>query len=354
MHIDIEHLIRQAVNLGASDLYLLIGAPPTLRIAGYLTKLDYPPLLPEDTEKAVEFFAGRNSHSEAGALTHVSSRNEDDLSWDVAYEVPGACRLRVHVSREMGNYALTIRLIPLEVPRPEDLNLPAILVDLCKRPGLLLITGPTGSGKSTTLASLMRYLLETKSVRLVSIEDPVEFKLDHFNGLVSQKEVGVDCISFHHGLIDALRESPDVIILGELRDPEAADAALLASETGHLVISTMHTPSAIRAIDRFIDLFPAGRQEFARSSLSRALNGVFAQKLLPSKDRKRRVLAYEILVATPPVRNLIRKNEYHQIITTMEAGRRFGMVTMANSIEELVRKGLVSREDVWDEVGSLE
>ncbi len=277
-----------------------------------------------------------------------------EYAFDLSCEIENHGRMRVHIFHEKGGLGVSMRLIATQVPAVAELGIPNTLVNLCNRRGLILVTGPVGSGKSTTLAALVRHALDNKAFRVITIEDPIEYEFPHFKGIVTQKEVGLDCESFYSGLVDALREDPDIIVLGELRDPASADATLTASETGHLVISTMHTPSAARALDRLIDLFPTGRQEMARHSLSRAINGVFVQRLLPTRDRNRRVLAYELLVATPAVRNLIRTGEYQQINSAIEAGQRLGMTTMARHIQRLVSQGIVSADDVLDEVESGE
>ncbi|HHV79825.1 MAG TPA: PilT/PilU family type 4a pilus ATPase [Firmicutes bacterium] len=346
MGLDLETLLITAFHSGASDLHLVTGAPPTLRVAGRLTRLNYPALEEANVHEALELL--QEKCKEERRLRNVAECR------DMNCDIPGVCRLRVHVFWETGRPAITIRFIPERVPLPEELGLPDTLMTMCQRPGILLVTGPTGSGKSTTLAALVRWALETKGLRVVTIEDPCEYRFSHFRGIVSQKQVGLDCESFHRGVIEALREDPDVIVLGELRDPESADAALLASETGHLVLATMHTPTAARTLDRFVDLFPAGRQEFTKNSLSRALNGVFAQRLLPRANGEGRVLAYELLVATPAVRNLIRKGEYQQVVSVIQAGKQLGMITMADYVKGLVQRGVVAPEQAISEVEEFE
>jgi len=343
-------LVREAWDKGASDLHIAVGAPPTVRIAGRLIRLDYPPCGPEETEVCFSFFFASGDRSPARPPIHTSFTMQEDT----AYELPGLCRLRVHAFRQMGTLALAIRFIPYRIPEPRELGLPEALNVMCRRNGLVLVTGPAGSGKSTTLAATVQEILNRAGVHVITIEDPIEFRFKHSAGLVSQREVGVDCSSFHDGLVAALREDPDVIVLGELRDAESADAALVAAETGHLVLATMHTPTAVRTIDRFMDLFPAQRQELARSSLSMALNGIVAQRLLPSASNTKRVLACEVLIATSGVRNLIRKGEHQQIGSAIETGARFGMCTMKKSIEDLVRNGMVTSEQARAELSAIE
>lgn len=346
MSIDMLGLITVAFRQGASDIHLVKGAPPTLRVAGRLVGLGLPPVTPEDLEETLSFLAQHTNRPEI-AQEEVHSR---EYAFDLSCEIENLGRMRVHIFHEKGSLGVSLRLIASQVPAIAELGIPDTMVELCNRRGLILVTGPVGSGKSTTLAALVRHLLDNRGARVVTIEDPIEYQFPHFRGIVTQKEVGLDCESFHSGLVDALREDPDVIVLGELRDPASADATLTASETGHLVIATMHTPTAARALDRLVDLFPTGRQELARHSLSRALNGVFVQRLLPTRDRTRRVLAYELLVAIPAVRSLIRRGEYHQINSAIESGQQYGMITMAKHIQKLVAQGLVSPEDAFDEV----
>ncbi len=346
MPIDMLGLISRAFREGASDIHIIKGAPPTLRIAGRLISSGLPLATDETLSEAVSYLAAHTSRPE------IAKREVQDqeYAFDLSCEVEGLGRMRVHIFHEKGSLGVSLRLIASQVPAVAELGVPDTLVDLCSRRGLILVTGPVGSGKSTTLAALVRHALENRGSRVVTIEDPIEYQFPHFKGIVTQKEVGLDCESFHEGLVDALREDPDIIVLGELRDPASADATLVAAETGHLVIATMHTPSAARALDRLVDLFPTGRQELARHSLSRALNGVFVERLLPTRDRSRRVLAYELLVALPGVRNLIRRGEYQQINSAIEAGQKVGMITMSKHIQKLVSQGIVSADDVVDEV----
>lgn len=350
MAVDMLELITDAFNAKASDIHLVNGAPPTLRVAGRLIPTDLPMVTPDGVLDYVKLFAAYSSYG-ACDLQQIH-KNSHAIDFSCEFEDIG--RMRVHVFREKGNLGVNVRLISSSIPTVSQLELPQVLIDICSRRGLTLVTGPTGSGKSTTLAALVRWCLEYKGYRVVTIEDPVEYRFPHYKGIVTQKEVGIDCDCFHEGLVAALREDPDVIVLGELRDLASADATLTASETGHLVIATMHTPTATRALDRFVDLFPVGRQERARHSLSRALNGVFVQRLLPSVDPTCRVLANEVLVATPAVRNLIRRGEYQQINSSIEAGHKLGMISMSRSIEDLVSRGLVQLKDVADEVESFE
>ena len=350
MAVDMLELITYAFNVKASDVHLVTGAPPTLRVAGRLVSTNLPIVTFHDVLDAVKFLVKCSSYEVSGFEEILKNTHAVDFSC----EIEGTGRMRVHVFREQGNLGVNVRFISSSIPTMNQLGLPQVLIDMCSRRGLILVTGPTGSGKSTTLAALVRRCLEEKGYRVVTIEDPVEYRFPHYRGIVTQKEVGIDCDCFHEGLVAALREDPDVIVLGELRDLASADATLTASETGHLVIATMHTPTATRALDRFVDLFPVGRQELARHSLSRALNGVFVQRLLPSVDHTRRVLANEVLVATPAVRNLIRRGEYQQINSSIEAGHKLGMISMSRSIEDLVSKGLVQLEDVAGEVEVFE
>lgn len=350
MPIDMLGLISSAFREGASDIHIVKGASPTLRISGRLVSSGLPVVTNETLNEAVMYLAARSPHPEVAA-EEVRSKQ---YAFDLGVEIEKVGRLRCHIFHEKGSLGVSLRLISARVPTVSELGLPDVLVNMCSRRGLILVTGPVGTGKSTTLAALVRHALENRGSRVITIEDPIEYQYPHFSGIVTQKEVGLDSESFYHGLVDSLREDPDLLVLGELRDPASADATLTASETGHLVISTMHTPSAARALDRLVDLFPVGRQELARHSLSRALNGVFVQRLLPARDRTRRILAYEVLVATPAVRNLIRRGEYQQIQSAIEAGYKIGMTTMSRTIQDLVSQGLVAIEDVADEVQDAE
>lgn len=346
MPIDMLGLVGRAFREGVSDIHMIRGASPTLRIAGRLIPSGLPPVTEETVSEAIEFLAKRTTRPE---ITRKEVQDKE-YAFDFGCEVEGIGRMRVHIFHERGNLGVSMRLIASQIPAAVELGIPDTLVELCSRRGLILVTGPVGSGKSTTLAALVRHALDNRGLRVITIEDPIEYTFPHYNGIVTQKEVGLDCESFYQGLVDALREDPDIIVLGELRDPASAEATLVASETGHLVITTMHTPSAARALDRLVDLFPTGRQELARHSLSRALNGVFVQRLLPTRDKNRRVLAYELLVALPGVRNLIRRGEYQQINSAIEAGQKAGMITMSKHIQKLVSQGIVSADDVLDEV----
>ena len=340
MGFDIFQLLRETVERKASDLHLTAGIPPTVRVHGRLVPLDYPPLCPEDTESLARTLAGEERWREFLR----------ELELDFSVGIPNLSRFRVNVYRQRGSYGLAIRALSYEIPTMEELRLPGeVLRRLASLPrGLILVTGPTGSGKSTTLASMIEYINNTRSCHIVTIEDPIEYLHTHKKSIINQREVGNDTLSFESALIHALREDPDVILVGEMRNLETVSIALQAAETGHLVLATLHTNNAPQTVDRIVDIFPPHQQTQVRVQLAGCLQGIIAQQLLPRRDGSGRVPAVEVMVATNAIRNLIREGKSHQIYTIMQASLSEGMVTMDRALFELYKKGLVT----WEEAHS--
>jgi twitching motility protein PilT len=333
--LDIIGLLEETVRKGASDLHLLEGLPPTLRVDGDLLPLGAKPLTSADL------------YSFLDQLLPEDRKNmflkEKEL--DFAYEFKGRARFRINLYVQRGSIAFAIRFIPYEIPKLEDLNLPPVLKELTRRQsGLILVTGPTGSGKSTTLASMINLINEERSLHVVTIEDPIEYVYTPRRCVISQREVGEDTHSFGNALKHVLRQDPDVILIGEMRDLETMQAAITAAETGHLVFSTLHTTSAPQTVDRIIDVFPPHQQSQIRSQLSITLEAVITQRLL-KRAGGGRVPACEILIATPALRNLIREGKTHQIYSLMELGREYGMQTMEDALNDLLRKRQITREE---------
>jgi twitching motility protein PilT len=326
-----EDLLREAAEKGVSDLHLSAGEPPLLRLHGDLTRTEHPPLSPSDVSELV------NSIMTVDQRKYFEAEHEVDFSC----ELPGQGRFRVNVFVQSRGPAAVLRTIPTEIPSLDSLGLPAVLKDLCERErGLVLVTGPTGSGKSTTLASMIDVINETWDAHILTVEDPIEFVHRPKRCLINQREVGPHTGSFSNALRSALREDPDVILVGEMRDLETISLALTAAETGHLVFGTLHTSSAPKTVDRIIDVFPGGQQSQIRTMLSESLEAVVAQTLLKKKGGGR-VAACEILIGVPAVRNLIREGKLHQIASTMQTGQRVGMQTLDMALADLAKRGLI-------------
>ncbi|HYN08127.1 MAG TPA: type IV pilus twitching motility protein PilT [Vicinamibacterales bacterium] len=328
-------LLKETLDRGGSDLHLSAGVPPCVRVDGDLQRLPLPVLTPEQTR-----------HLACSGLTDAQrKRFEDDSEIDLALAVEGIGRCRGNVFRKKGTVAAVFRLIPNAIPSLDDLGLPPVIASLADRPrGLILVTGPTGSGKSTTLAAIVDRINATRPVHILTIEDPVEYVHRHKTAVVSQRELGSDTHSFPRALRAALREDPDVVLIGELRDLETMEAALTMAETGHLTLATLHTNSAAQTVTRLVDAFPAHQQAQVRTQLSLVLEGIVCQTLLKAASGGR-VAALEILVATPAVRHLIRDDKVHQIYGVMQTGQeRGGMQTMNQALGKLVERRIVSRE----------
>ena len=331
---DLSELLAFAVKNGASDIHISAGLPPLIRIDGEMRRIKVDPL----TSNVV--------HDMIYDIMLDSQRKEfeERLEADFAFEIASVARFRVNAYNQARGPAAAFRTIPTEVLSLEDINAPPIFRTLSeKHRGLVLVTGPTGSGKSTTLAAMVDYVNHSKKGHILTIEDPIEFVHQSHNCLINQREVGRHTQSFNNALRSALREDPDVVLVGEMRDVETISLALTAAETGHLVFGTLHTSSAAKTIDRIIDVFPAGEKEMVRAMLSESLEGVIAQRLL-KKPEGGRVAAYEIMVGTPAIRNLIREAKVPQIYGMIQTGRDAGMVTMDQSLDDLVSRNLVTRE----------
>lgn len=334
MSIELKDILVEAVKSRASDIHMTVGLPPAFRCNGVLRpQLRWLPLNASDTEKLAREILG-------GRWDEFVQKKELDL----AYSVPGLGRFRVNAFFQRGSVGLAVRLVGEAIRSIEELGLPPVIGELSdKDQGLILVTGPTGSGKTTTLAAMIDRINETRSCHIVTLEDPIEYLHRHKKSIVNQREIGSDSPSFASALRAALRQDPDVILVGEMRDLETVATAITAAETGHLVLATLHTGSAVQSIDRIIDMFPPYQQNQVRSQLADVLIGVITQKLLPRADGKGRVAAAEILVATPAVRNLIREGKTYQIISLMQTGSRYGMQTMEMAIQDLFEKGIIDR-----------
>jgi twitching motility protein PilT len=333
----IDTLLEQMVAHNASDLHLTVGSHPALRVRGQLERLEGFPVLTADLSRQLLY---RIISSEQ------QKRLEIDRQLDLSYSIPGLARFRVNVYSQRESLAGAFRLIPAELKSLEELGLPTSLYKLCEKPrGLVLVTGPTGSGKSTTLASLIDEINRTKAEHIITIEDPIEFLHRHKRCIVNQRELGPDATTFANALRGALRQDPDVILLGEMRDLETISTALTAAETGHLVFATLHTQDAASTVDRVIDVFPAAQQGQIRTQLAGTLEGIVAQTLLPTADGQGRVAAVEVLLPDDAVRNLIRQAKVEQIYSIMQTGGKKGMQTMEQALSELVLRGVIA-EDV--------
>jgi twitching motility protein PilT len=328
--------LKQTHEMGGSDLHLSIGTPPQVRVDGHLRKLDFPDLTP-DTTKGLAY----------SVLTDAQKRKfEESWELDLAFGLRGVGRFRCNVFNQKGAVGAVFRLIPEKIRSLEELGMPGVLAELSDRPrGLVLVTGPTGSGKSTTLAAMIDRVNLARPAHILTIEDPIEYLHQHKTALVNQRELHADTQSFNMALRAALREDPDVVLVGELRDLETMEAALKLAETGHLTMATLHTNSAAQTITRVIDAFPAHQQAQIRTQLSLVLEGVVCQALLPKASGSGRVAALEIMIATPAIRNLIRDDKIHQIYGTMQTGQeKLGMQTMNQALQRLVDKRVITRE----------
>jgi twitching motility protein PilT len=335
MEFDFAEVLLQVMERDASDLHLTAGSPPMLRLHGKLHAMDYPKLTPQITREVVYSILSNDQRQ----------RLETDWQIDLAYSIPGKARFRVNAYMQRASLSAAFRLIPQHMPNLRELGLPSILEDFTKKPrGFVLVTGPTGSGKSTTLAAMLDLINETRSEHILTIEDPIEFLHKHKRCIVNQRELGADSKSFALGLKAALRQDPDVILVGEMRDLETISTALTAAETGHLVFATLHTQDTAQTVDRIVDVFPPDQQQQVRVQLSVSLQGIVTQQLLPKAGGSGRACATEVLVPTPAVRNLIREGKTHQIYSVLQTGGQHGMQTMDTSLSQLVRDQVISRE----------
>lgn len=339
MTVTLEPIIRESIRTGASDIHLSVGIPPVLRIHGSLERIGNYNLTKRDVESLAREILDEEEFE----------RFESDKEIDIAYTFLEICRYRVNIYKEQGNCCIALRTITSAVPTMEDLHLPPVFKDFCKKKrGLILVTGPTGSGKSTTLASMVGYINQIRKEHIIIIEDPIEYVHKHGNSVINQRELGRDTKSFSNALRASLREDPDVILVGEMRDLETISTAITAAETGHLVMSTLHTIGAAKTIDRIIDIFPPHQQLQIRAQLSSVLEGVISQQLLPTSNGRGRVVGLEIMASTPAVRNLIREGKTHQIQNVIQTNYSIGMRTMDTSLVDLFQRGVISQETLFE------
>ncbi len=333
MSIEMSELLQLVVDEGVSDLHLEVGSPPMVRLHGSLTPLEVPPLDPEDTERMVKSIA-----SEA----HMQQIQEFGTV-DFGFAFGEQARFRVSAFKQKGFFGTVMRQIPNTLLDLDQIGLPPSIKDLLYRPrGLILVTGPTGSGKSTTLASMLNVINVERDCHIITIEDPIEFYHDHKKSMVIQREVGTDTPSFEDALRRALRQDPDVILVGEMRDLETMEAAVTAAETGHLVFATLHTTGAARTVDRIVDAFPTDQQAQIRTQLSSSLVAVISQVLLPRVDKPGRVAAFEIMISTPSIQALIRDNKTYRITSELQTGAKFGMNTLDAHLMDLYQNKIIS------------
>lgn len=339
-------ILKTAVNREASDIHIVIGKPPMFRMRGSVAPLEDHPEITADEAKRLIY-----------SILYDEQRTkfEQNLELDCSFAIPGVSRFRVNVLMQRNGVEAVMRVISSRIPEPEDLMLTPAILQFAEQPrGLVLVTGPTGSGKSTTLACLLNIINQKRHDHILTIEDPIEFVYDHRNCIVRQREVGEQTKSFTHALKSALRQDPDIVLIGEMRDLETISAALTIAETGHLVFGTLHTTDAPQTIDRIIDVFPPHQQQQVRVQLSVTLRGVVSQTLLPKSDGVGRVAAREIMVVTPAISNLIREGKTHQIYSAVETGSKFGMISLDRALVQLVQNGQISMEDAISKAHNTE
>src|SRR5262245_19420820 len=342
----IEAFLREMIDRGASDLHVTNSSPPMIRLHGELTPLAHPPLSPTDTKNLCY-----------SLLTEAQKKKfEDQLELDFSFGIKGVSRFRGNLFSQKGALGGAFRMIPHSVPELQKLGLPASVPELTNLPrGLVLVTGPTGSGKSTTLAAMIDKVNRERHEHIVTVEDPIEFVHEHKSCIVNQREVFADTKSFAQSLKHVLRQDPDIVLIGEMRDLETIEAALVVAETGHLVFSTLHTNCAVQTINRVIDVFPPHQQAQVRAQLSLVLQGVISQQLVPRRDGKGRCLAAEVMIPNPAIRNLIREEKVHQIYSQMQVGQsKFGMQTMGQSLTALVQQNYITIDEALGHATELE
>lgn len=334
--LEIRELLLRAYEQKASDLHVTVGVPPIYRVNGRLMQYGETPVTPDMVNKMVRAILPQPK------IEEFDEKGETDFD----YTLEGYCRFRVNAYHQRNAGAIAARLISSNIPTIESLNMPQILYELAEKPqGLILVTGPTGSGKSTTLAAMINYINENKAKHIITLEDPIEYVHHHKKSIINQREVGTDTASFANGLRASLRQDPDIILVGEMRDLETISTAITAAETGHLVFATLHTSSAPTTIDRIIDVFPPHQQGQIRIQLANVLQGIISQRLFTKKDGNGRVAATEILVGVPAVTNLIRNEKVYQIPSVMQTSRALGMHTLDSSIQRLISEGRISLEE---------
>ena len=333
MKIKIDRLLESAFKLNASDIHLTVGVPPILRVHGELKRYGEEIIDDAFTTKVAQLTVPKKMYEVF----------KDQGQIDYSYEVAGAARFRVNAFQQRGSVSLAFRAIPTIIPTIEELKLPELLKSLAETPqGLILITGPTGSGKSTTLAAMIKYVNETMRKHIITLEDPIEYMHEHDKSIIDQREVGFDTVSFADGLRAALRQDPDVILVGEMRDLETISTAITAAETGHLVLATLHTWSSASTIDRIIDVFPHGQQSQVRVQLAGVLKAVVSQRLFQTADHKGRRAATEIMINNSAIANLIRTEKVHQIPSVIQTSRALGMHMMASTVRSFLDQGIIS------------
>ncbi len=333
---DISDLLAFSVKNKASDLHLSAGLPPMIRVHGDVRKINVPAM--DHTQV----------HDMVYDIMNDGQRKvyEETLECDFSFEIPNLARFRVNAFNHNRGSGAVFRTIPSKILTLEQLNCPPIFKEICNTPrGLVLVTGPTGSGKSTTLAAMVDYINENEMGHILTVEDPIEFVHTSKKCLINQREVGPHTLSFQNALRSALREDPDVILVGEMRDLETIRLALSAAETGHLVFGTLHTSSAAKTVDRIVDVFPAAEKEMVRSMLSESLRSVISQTLCKTKDEQGRVAAHEIMIGTPAIRNLIRENKVAQMYSAIQTGQNIGMQTLDQNLQDLVRRNIISANE---------
>lgn len=335
MSFAIEEILAKAKEAGASDVHITVGIPPKMRVNGALITMEGDKLAPADTlEIAAQIMNDKQQQ-----------RFEENGECDMSFAIPGQGRYRLNVYKQRGSIAMAFRLVDTQVPSAESLGVPQSVIDLYqKKRGLILVTGPTGSGKSTTLASLIDKINNNREAHVITLEDPIEYLHTHKRSIVNQREIGLDSVNYAHALRAALREDPDVILVGEMRDFETISVAITAAETGHLVLSTLHTIGAASTVDRVIDVFPPHQQQQIRVQLANVLEAVISQQLIPTADGSGRVAAFEVLHSNPAVRNLIREGKTHQLTSVMQTNRKVGMITMDDALLQLYSEYKIDRD----------
>jgi len=341
--VNIDRLLQACVTMGGSDIHIAVGRPPVLRIDGRLRSLETKVLEPDDTFALMKSITPERNQQEF----------QEEGGTDFGFAYGEQCRFRVSVFKQKGNVGIVLRLIPSKILSFDEIGLPKICAALCRRPrGLFLVTGPTGSGKTTTLATMVNYINETIDRHIVTVEEPIEYYHSHKKSIINQREVGIDVPSFAEALRRVLRQDPDVILVGELRDLETIEAAVRAAETGHLVFSTLHTTSAAGTITRIIDVFPVNQQEQIRIQLSSNLIAVLSQALCPLATGKGRAAAYEFLVVTPAIANLIRENKTYRIDSSIQTGKKLGMQLLDDHLWQLYELGKITMAEMLDKARS--
>ncbi|MBU4367195.1 MAG: type IV pilus twitching motility protein PilT [Verrucomicrobia bacterium] len=332
-----NELLESEVGEGASDLHLTVGLPPMLRINGSLQPLDCGPLMPEDTERLMKSITSESYQQKIREIGGC----------DFGFSFGDKARFRVSVFKQKGHVGMALRQIPCKLVTLDEIGLPAQVKDMLYRPrGLILVTGPTGSGKTTTLASMINLINIERDCHIITIEDPIEYYHEHKRSIITQREIGVDVPNFKEALRRALRQDPDVILVGEMRDLETMEAAITAAETGHLVMATLHTTGAARTVDRIVDAFPTNQQEQIRTQLASSIIAVVSQLLIVRQDHPGRVAAFEIMITTPSIQNLIRDNKSFRITSDIQTGAKWGMITLDAHLMFLYEKGIISYENL--------